>query len=287
MRKLWKQTIVKIAELMVEVNLKCDRRNPELLNFFKTAGIKWLLLEEYVENNQNNQIYRMSIYDTITELEYLNNNEPENLKILIEFLADPRGYPLNEEYWREIKTTLSILLKPWGYEFSKSTIPQLINCEPDLFHPMKSLDTSSPEEPIEKFIDESLEITKRPCIFISHASEDSEIANEFASMFREKGIMTFVANVDILAGTNWEKKLKEEIYKSDELLLILSPESENSNWVMIEVGAAWILGETITPAVMYTNVNSIPEPIKKFQAKPIKTSSQRKNLVEDIAKRVQ
>jgi len=112
MRKLWKQTIVKIAELMVEVNVKCDRRNPELLNFFKTAGIKWLLLEEYVANDQNNQIYRMNIYDTITELEYLNNNEPENLKILIEFLADPRGYPLNEEYWRKIKTTLNILLKP-------------------------------------------------------------------------------------------------------------------------------------------------------------------------------
>ncbi len=286
MQKLWKQTIVKIAELMVEVNTKCNRRNPELLNFFNTAGIKWPLLEEYVKNNQNGQIYWMNIYDTITELEYLNDNEPENLKILIEFLADPRGYPLNEEYCLEIQTTLNKLLNPWGYEFSKSSIPQLIDYKPDLLHPIKSLDTFSPKESIDKFIDGSLERDKRPCIFISHASKDYEIANEFASMFEKKEIRSFVANLDILAGTDWDNQLKEEIHKSDELLLILSPEAMKSNWVLLEVGAAWILGKPITPAIMYIDLNTLPEPIKKFQAKQIIASSQRESVVDDIVKRI-
>jgi hypothetical protein len=151
---------------------------------------------------------------------------------------------------------------------------------------MKNLDTSSPEESIDKFIDESSEITKRPCIFISHASEDSEIAKEFASMFEKRRIESFVANFNVFAGADWNNQVKEEIYKSDELLLILSPDAMKSNWVLIEVGAAWILGKPITPAVMYTDLNTVPEPIKKFQAKPILTNSQRESVVDNIVKRV-
>jgi hypothetical protein len=174
----------------------------------------------------------------------------------------------------------------WKKNLMKQAI-QVGYPELDFLNIMESIGTSDSKELMDNFLNKAFSIVETPHIFISHSSVDSGLAEEFADMFKDKGIMTFVANIDILAGIDWEKKLKEEIYKSDELLLILSPKSKNSKWVMIEVGAAWILGKTITPAVMYADVNSTPEPIKKFQAKSIITSPQRKNLVEEIAKRVQ
>lgn len=125
-----------------------------------------------------------------------------------------------------------------------------------------------------------------PRVFISHASDDKKIAEEFTTMFTKKNIKSFDANLDILSGENWEEKLLEEINKSDELLLILSPNSIKSNWVMIEVGAAWTLGKPITPATLYVKLESVPEPIKKFQVVPIEATLAREKLVEDIANRV-
>ena len=55
---------------------------------------------------------------------------------------------------------------------------------------------------------------------------------------------------------------------------------------MIEVGAAWALGKSITPAILYGDWQSAPEPIKKFQAKKITTFLARQELVEVIAKRI-
>lgn len=136
------------------------------------------------------------------------------------------------------------------------------------------------------FIEKSLEIVSFPYIFISHATKDYELAVEFSKLFEKKNIKSFVANIDILPGTDWYEQLRGEIYKSDELLLILSPESMRSDWVMIEVGAAWALNKIITPAVIYADLLSAPEPIKKFQAQNITTSSARKKLVEVIAKRI-
>ena len=155
----------------------------------------------------------------------------------------------------------------------------------DFIHIIESIDTSNPNESLIKFLDKSMELVDSPYIFISHTTADSGIAKEFADMLAKRNIKTFVANLDILSGTNWDKKLKEEIYKSDELLLILSPKSLKSKWVMIEVGAAWILEKHITPAILYANENSIPEPIKKFQAKNILTTSEREKIVDDIALR--
>lgn len=139
---------------------------------------------------------------------------------------------------------------------------------------------------LEIFIKNSLEIVGYKYIFISHATKDHELAEEFAKLFEKEKIKSFVANIDILPGSDWCEQLREKLYKSDELLLILSPESIKSEWVMIEVGAAWALNKIITPAVLYVDITSAPEPIKRFQAYNITTISAKKKLVENIANRI-
>lgn len=231
-------------------------------------------------------------YNELSKEKVLHIIQKTKLKIYTS-IAKSCGYQIAD--WFQLSFEVCLIISVSGltvsealedYEQVRELAARVGYPESDLLHIMKSIGTSDPQTLVSEFIDSCMEVVKLPYIFISHASEDSGIAEEFANMFKEKNIKTFVSNLDILAGTDWDKQLREEIYKSDELLLILSPKSNNSKWVMIEVGAAWILGKPITPAVMYTNVKSTPEPIKKFQARSILTISEREKIVEDIVKRI-
>lgn len=143
-----------------------------------------------------------------------------------------------------------------------------------------------PLDVIKDFITEAFEIIKTPRLFISYASADHELAEEFATLCKGADIDTFVANIDIVPGTDWYNRLGDEIRQADELLVIISPASILSPWVMIEVGAAWALRKGIIPAVLYENIDSLPEPIKRFQAQKIISTTQRRNLVKKIAQRM-
>jgi hypothetical protein len=119
-------------------------------------------------------------------------------------------------------------------------------------------------------------------VFISHAKDDIEIARELENMLFDKSVSTFIA-INIQPGNKWEEELKSEIYASDELLLIWSPNSMESDWVMLEVGAAWAMDKRIRTAVINGDLKTAPEPIREFQAVDIKTHLAREKLVESIA----
>lgn len=143
-----------------------------------------------------------------------------------------------------------------------------------------------PEHVISDFMMEANKIVETPRLFISYATDDHQLAEEIADLCRRANIGTFVANIDIPPGTDWYNRLGDEIRQADELLVIISQRSIHSPWVMIEVGAAWALGKGIIPAVLYENIDSLPEPIKRFQAQKIISTTQRKNLVKKIAQRM-
>lgn len=147
-------------------------------------------------------------------------------------------------------------------------------------------DNYVPGEVMKDFMVEAFEIVETPRLFISYATDDHQLAEEIADLCRRANINTFVANIDIPPGTDWYNRLGDEIRQADELLVIISPKSIHSPWVMIEVGAAWALGKGIIPAVIYENIDSLPEPIKRFQAQKIISTMQRKNLVKKIAQRM-
>lgn len=136
------------------------------------------------------------------------------------------------------------------------------------------------------FLREAEKVIQKRRLFISYGSGDLELAEEFSRLCERAGIETFVANIDISPGTDWYSRIGEEIRQSDEVLLIISPQSIRSPWVMIEVGAAWGLGKPIIPAVLYEDIDTLPEPIKRFQAQKIVSTADRRNLIKGIAKRM-
>ena len=79
-------------------------------------------------------------------------------------------------------------------------------------------------------------------IFVSHAFEDREAAWRVARAFARNAAGVSVFTLEVLnMGEDWRAKIREEIIKSDVFIILLSPKTLNSPWVLAEIGAAWAL----------------------------------------------
>lgn len=111
-------------------------------------------------------------------------------------------------------------------------------------------------------------------IFISHSSRDKWIAKRIAKDLEELSIDTFLDEKDLEAGDDLDEIVDIHLQSCDELLIILSPSSVNSAWVLVEVGGAKALGKRIVPILLHLGANDIPSPIGKKLALDINNIEQ-------------
>lgn len=76
-------------------------------------------------------------------------------------------------------------------------------------------------------------------VFVSHASADKWLARAFCEKIEATGARTFRDDRDIEGGDNIPDSIRKKIIEADELLVLLTPDSVDRPWVLIEVGAAW------------------------------------------------
>ena len=75
-----------------------------------------------------------------------------------------------------------------------------------------------------------------PSVFISHSSLDREIVErEIISPLRTHGVDTWYSTDDIETTSEWERQIRNGLTKCDWFLVVLSPRSVESEWVMREV----------------------------------------------------
>ena len=74
--------------------------------------------------------------------------------------------------------------------------------------------------------------------FISHSSHDKDFARRVFSRMRDEGLRVWLDEEDIQGGTKLHEQIDEAILLYDKLLLVLSPESMNSEWVKTEIRKA-------------------------------------------------
>lgn len=106
-------------------------------------------------------------------------------------------------------------------------------------------------------------------VFISHSSRDKWIARQIASELEGRGIDAFLDEKDIATGDSIEKTVKTELAGCDELLIIFSPASLRSPWVLIEVGGAQALGKRLVPILHHIGPNELPTPIASGLARDL------------------
>ena len=86
---------------------------------------------------------------------------------------------------------------------------------------------------------------RRYRIFVSHAGDDTWVAEQLARCVEDCGADTFLDSRDIAAGDKFKERIQQEIPKCDELLALFTPWSRRRAWVRHEIGMADILKKRI------------------------------------------
>jgi hypothetical protein len=133
------------------------------------------------------------------------------------------------------------------------------------------------------------QVTQEPSlydVFISYSHKDEELAKELRQLLEARDLKCFMSSMDIRSGDPWAEAIRDALVDAQELLLVITPDSIKSRWVMCEGGAGWALGKRMVPALLEVEPDLLPEPIKRHQAKKIDTATQRESLAKEIAERL-
>ncbi len=103
-------------------------------------------------------------------------------------------------------------------------------------------------------------------IFLSYAASDRAYAHKLRDILSKRSNVRIFTTETLSAGEDWQDKLKDELSKSDIFLVLLSPDSVGSEWVLHELGAAWAMDKPIIPIVTHPEVFSkIPVSLSQIQ----------------------
>ncbi|MCA9499179.1 MAG: toll/interleukin-1 receptor domain-containing protein [Nitrospira sp.] len=121
-------------------------------------------------------------------------------------------------------------------------------------------------------------------IFIGYSQKDWELALEIVSKLTRAGFNCFLARKCLSAGKKWQDGLREAIKCSEQVLLIMTPNSRDSKWVIFEAGAAWGLEKPIIPALLFVKPDELMDCIREHQTYDIKCESGKMELIEALEK---
>jgi hypothetical protein len=77
-------------------------------------------------------------------------------------------------------------------------------------------------------------------VFISHAGEDTWIAQQIAREVTSRGARPFLDQADIDVGAEFEEDIRRFLDQANELIVLFTPWSLERPYVWMEIGAAWI-----------------------------------------------
>jgi hypothetical protein len=122
-------------------------------------------------------------------------------------------------------------------------------------------------------------------VFVSHATADKWLATTFCEKIEATGASTFRDDRDISGGDDIPEEIRSQIKLSKELVVLLTPQSADRPWVLLEVGAAWGWRKNyrIVPVLCHVSVDAIPDIIKGKKAYQINDFDQ---YLKDLKKRV-
>lgn len=105
-------------------------------------------------------------------------------------------------------------------------------------------------------------------VFVSHATADKWLARAICEKIEATGASTFRDDRDIDGGDDIPEEIRRQIKRSKELVVLLTPESVDRQWVILETGIAWGWSKKmrITVVLYHVTVDPIPDIIKQKKA---------------------
>jgi len=87
-------------------------------------------------------------------------------------------------------------------------------------------------------------------VFISYARSDSDEAERLVRALRAGNVTGWLDQADIAAGDSVPSAVRGALKESSALVVLLSPNALQSEWVQFEIGAAEALGKKIVPVIV-------------------------------------
>lgn len=95
-------------------------------------------------------------------------------------------------------------------------------------------------------------------VFVSSTHKDLEVAREVANRLENLGLKVYSVERNAVGGDNILTKAKQSMSNADEVLLIVTNNSVNSQGLASEMGLAFSLNKHITPVVKGVKKNELP-----------------------------
>ncbi len=106
-------------------------------------------------------------------------------------------------------------------------------------------------------------------VFISHSHKDRWIARQVVKLMEEAGrgrIQAFLDERDIEGGEMIAERVLKEIRKCNEFVVLLSQNSKDRPWVLIEIGVACGQGKPIIAILNDVTWKEMPEIMYPYKA---------------------
>jgi hypothetical protein len=103
-------------------------------------------------------------------------------------------------------------------------------------------------------------------VFISHSSHDSWVAEQIGKGIEAVGATKRLDKHFLKGGDDVRETILKEIRESTEVIVLLSPESQQSHWVSYEIGAAHSRGKRVTPILHNLRAEDMGPLLQGFKA---------------------
>jgi predicted nucleotide-binding protein len=100
-------------------------------------------------------------------------------------------------------------------------------------------------------------------VFVSHATYDKWVARVICEKLDALNVSTFRDDRDISGGDSIPDSVRDAIEQSDEIVVLLSPESIARQWVLVEIGMALAFRKRIVPLMFHIHAEQIPDMIDR------------------------
>jgi hypothetical protein len=120
-------------------------------------------------------------------------------------------------------------------------------------------------------------------VFVSYSAKDERTAKELTTLLAKQDLRCFLAEKSIRAGAQWKDEVRKALTKSRIAVIVVTPNSITSKWVISEAGAFWALGKPVAPALFFAGIEDLPDILKEYQCRTIETMGDRKEFAAEIA----
>jgi hypothetical protein len=101
-------------------------------------------------------------------------------------------------------------------------------------------------------------------VFLSYSKADSQYAKRLHSRLIDRGFSAYLAEKALRGGDSFSNEIRAALRRSQELWILVTPASLQSEWVMTEWGAAWALGKRIVPILLRCNEGDLPDRLRSL-----------------------